>query len=104
MKLLTKDIEKRLPKFYSTGDLKGKEKIAQVKFFSCWMPMTWYGVEYDSDSRLFFGYVENHAEPHFSEWGYFSLDEFEEINAEKGFYIIERDLHFTPAKISDLTD
>lgn len=102
MKLMTKEIERKLPKLYSTEGVKLADKQIIVKYFSCWMPMTWYAVEYDAESRLFFGYVQNHIESHYSEWGYFSLDEFEEINREKGYAVIERDYHFKPATFDEI--
>lgn len=98
MKLLTKAIENKLPKLYETEDIPTEEKVAQVKFFCITNGWTWYGVEYDPNEKLFFGLVEGYE----TEWGYFSLEEFEEINASKFIPIIERDLYFEPTKIKDL--
>jgi|SRR5699024_2144028 len=98
MKLLTKSIERKLPKLYETEDVPTEEKVAQVKFFSITNGWTWYGVEYDPNEKLFFGLVEGWE----TEWGYFSLEELEAVNASKPFPIIERDLYFQPTKIKDL--
>ena len=98
MKLLTKEIENRLPNLYETEEIETEEKVAQVKFFCITNGWTWYGVEYDPNERLFFGLVEGLD----TEWGYFSLDELEQINQSKRIPIIERDLFFEPTKIKDL--
>lgn len=98
MKLLTKEIEQRLPKLYETEGVEAEEKVAQVKFFCITNGWTWYGVEYDPQERIFFGLVVGWE----TEWGYFSLDEFEAINASSPFPIIERDVNFQPKKIKDL--
>jgi Protein of unknown function (DUF2958) len=98
MELLTKEIQERLPKLYETEEIEAGEKVAQVKFFCITNGWTWYGVEYDPNEKLFFGLVEGWE----TEWGYFSLEEFEEINKSNLFPIIERDLYFKPTKIKDL--
>lgn len=101
MKLLTKEIIKRLPKHYETQDIPTKDKILQVKFFDPTGNWTWYGVEYDPNTRTFFGYVEGFD----NEWGYFTLDELE--TAKQGHtgltaLPIERDICFDPCKFSEL--
>ena len=72
MKLLTKEITKRLPALYSQ-DGKGEEAIAQVKFFCPWGNWTWYASEYDPTEKLFFGVVCGFER----ELGNFSLAELE---------------------------
>lgn len=98
MKLMTKEIEARLPKLYETEGIEAGEKVVQVKFFCVTNGWEWYGVEYDPEQKLFFGLVKGFE----TEWGYFSLDEFEQINAVNRYPIIERDLYFKPTKIKDL--
>lgn len=98
MKLMTKALEKQLPKLYETEGVELEEKVAYVKYFSPWMGWEWYGVEYDPEEKIFFGLVKGFE----VEWGYFSLAEFEAINEEKGFAFIERDLYFEPTKIKDI--
>lgn len=98
MKLLTKEIQERIPKLYETEEIEAGEKVAQVKFFCIANGWTWYVVEYDPKEKLFFGLVEGWG----TEWGYFSLDEFEEINRKYPFPVIERDLYFEPTKIKNL--
>lgn len=98
MKLLTKELERKLPKPYSTEETPTEEKEVIVKYFTPFSNWTWYGVEYDPQTRTFFGLVVGHEK----EWGYFSLAEFEHINSQSKIPKIERDLYFTPTKVKDL--
>jgi len=77
MKLLTKEIEKKLPALYS------QEKVANpkiiVKFFHPLSSWTWYAYEGDRQEYgdwLFFGLVDGFEK----ELGYFTLGQLEEIN------------------------
>lgn len=96
-KLLTPEIRERLPKLYATEN--DKDPVVQVKFFSPWMNWTWYAVEFDGKD-IFFGLVEGFA----TEWGYFSLSEIQAGRGPFGVPIVERDLYFRPAPISEVTE
>ena len=100
MKLLTKEIIKRLPKLYSTENVPRPEKICVCKFFTPWTYWTWYVVEgsrQEDGDWLFFGLVEGDE----TEWGYFLLSGLESIRGHlliggrksKDYLTIERDLH-----------
>lgn len=93
MKLMTNEIVDKMPNLYDTEGIEAKNKVAQVKFFNPFGSGTWFGIEYDPDDRLFFGYVDL---GYGGEWGYFSLNELEDI----GF--IERDLYFQPTKMGTI--
>ena len=95
MKLITKDIEKKIPKLYDTENIPMEDKVAYVKYFNPINNWTWYGIEYDGEDR-FFGYVKGFV----NEFGYFSLFELKSFNF-KGLGI-ERDMYFKPTKIKDL--
>lgn len=95
MKLLTKEIARKLPALYSQ-DGKGEEAIAQVKFFDPCGSWTWYATEFDPKSRIFFGIVSGFER----EFGNFSLDELESLRRPNGLGI-ERDLHWTPRPLSE---
>ena len=60
--------------------------------------MTWYAIESsaEGDDFIFFGWV--HSD--FPELGYFSLNEMQDVQV-MGLGI-ERDLHFTPTKLSEV--
>ena len=97
MKLLTKELQEKLPRLRDTEDVPCEDKILQVKFFHPMSNWTWYGVEYDPDERLFWGLVDGD----FVEWGYFSLAELESVRVIG--LGVERDLYFRPCKVGDLT-
>jgi len=99
MKLLTKEILAKLPKLYSTEEVKLADKVLVVKFFHPYSCMTWYGAEYNPEERIFFGYVCGLG-PGCDEWGEFSMAELESVK-HMGIGI-ERDLYFKPAKFSDV--
>ena len=96
MKLLTKELEAKLPPLYSQ-DGKGDEALALVKFFTPDSSWTWYATEYDPVERMFFGLVDGLEK----ELGYFSLDELESIKGPLGLSI-ERDIYFEPTRIKEL--
>lgn len=100
MKLLTKELLKKLPKTYkadgSTNDC-GRDPMLYVKLFTPWTNWTWWIAQYDPETQECFGLCEGFER----EWGYFSLAELSEIRGFAGLKI-ERDLHFTPCKFSEL--
>jgi hypothetical protein len=92
MKLLTKEIEKKLP---SIEDAKNSENsIVHVKYFHPLADWTWFAVGY-SDG-LFWGIVDGD----FVETGLFSLEELKSVKL-LGLRI-ERDLHFEPKPMSEV--
>lgn len=95
MELLPKEVADRLPPLYSQEG-QGDEAIAQVKFFTPWTSWTWYASEYDPTERRCFGVVVGHER----EFGYFSVDELEEIRGPGGL-TIERDLYWTPKALKE---
>lgn len=97
MKLLTKEITKKLPPLYAQ-DGKGKEAIAFVKFFTPDSNWTWYATEFDPETGEFFGLVES---PMASELGYFTLDELKSIKGPMGLPI-ERDRYFSPTALNKI--
>ena len=68
--------------------------LAMVKLFTPDSSWTWYIVEYDPEQRLCFGLVIGHER----EFGYFSLEELEELRGPMGLPV-ERDLHFDPKPV-----
>ena len=96
MKLMTKEILRKLPKLYSQDNV--KDPMVQVKFFDPCGSFTWYAVEYDGKD-VFFGKVVSSLCPE-GELGYFSLTELTEIKGQFGLGI-ERDLYFEPKPLSE---
>lgn len=99
MKLLTKAIEKKMPKLYSTDDVDLEEKMCLVKYFTPCAQFTWFGIEYDGDGG-FFGLTINGDE---EEFGYFYLDYLKTLNVGRPFPLpVEREKYFTPKRVKDL--
>lgn len=89
MKLLTKEIEKKLPRLYSQEYEKNPKII--VKFFHPLSNWTWYAYEgerQEDGDWLFFGLVDGDEK----ELGYFTLKQLEEVKV-RGLGI-ERDKFF----------
>ena len=99
MQLLTKVILARLPGLYKTEAVSTKDKIVHAKFFAPWCSWTWFAIEYDPVDRLFFGLVLGQE----AEFGNFSLDELVAVRGPGGLRI-ERDLHFSPTRLGDLSE
>jgi DUF2958 family protein len=107
MKLLPEELKQQLPPLYSQEHV--EDPLVMCKFFHPLSPWTWYAYEgspvdedgyYDTDKEkvdfVFFGWVNGD----FPELGYFSLSELEAVNV-MGLGI-ERDLHFTPMRLSEV--
>ncbi len=96
-KLLTAENKKALPALYSNEFV--ADPLAVVKFFSPIGRPTWYATEFDGEDT-FFGLIDlgvGHPE-----LGYFSLSELKSIILPLGLSI-ERDMHFTPKPLSELS-
>lgn len=92
MKLMTKEIENKIPKLYAQ-DGKGDDAIAYVKYFDILGSWSWYATEYDPQDKIFFGLVDGFE----VELGYFSLAEFESMG-----FRIERDMYFKPKTLKEI--
>ena len=91
MKLLTKELRKKLPKLYTNENKEIGDVEIIVKFFNPAGGQTWYCTEFDGDD-LFFGYV-NLGDPECAELGYFSLKELQSLQLPFGLSI-ERDMYY----------
>ena len=96
-KLLTKELQKKLPPLYSQ-DGKKADTIVYGHWFSCINGWDLYATEYDEDTGDMFGFVFG-AVP---EMGYFNLAELEEINRKYGLNYFERETNFTPKKVTEV--
>lgn len=92
MNLLPPEIEKRFAEIGSQSDK--LDPIVVAKYFSPVGAATWYATEYESERRIFFGYVKGLVPGDWNdEWGTFALDELQEVRLPMGLGI-ERDLDF----------
>lgn len=102
MKLLTKEIKRKLPALYAQENK--KDPMVYVKFFDPTGSWTWYateGEETEEGDFIFFGLVIGFE----AELGYFTLNELR--TAKEGLtglraVPIERDETFTPCPLSEV--
>jgi len=100
MKLLTDEIKQTLSKLYSQDD--DPDPIVSVKFFTPDSSWTWFiveGSEQEDGDWLFFAFVTSHLCPE-GELGYVTLSELEQVKGSLGLGV-ERDLYWTPKKLSE---
>jgi hypothetical protein len=99
MQLLTDELRATLPKLYAQES--EKDKIVYAKFFTPWTGWTWFVTEGQQEEGdfIFFGFVIGLEH----EWGNFSLNELESVRGPGGLRI-ERDLHFTPKRQSQIAE
>jgi len=108
MKLLTKELLKKLPPLYSQENV--EDPLVMCKFFTPDAHWTWYALEgspvdqngyYDTKEEktdfLFFGL----AVGDFPELGYFALSELQTVRGLFGLPV-ERDLYFEPTPLSEI--
>ena len=95
MKLLTKELRKKLPPLYSQ-DGKGGKAVALVKLFTPDSSWTFWITEFDGEDT-FFGLVDGHER----ELGYSSLKEIESVRGPLGLPV-ERDLYWEPKTLEEI--
>lgn len=91
---MTKSVAAKLPPLGSQDE--NPDPIAQVKFFNPTGSWTWYAIEFDGVD-IFFGLVHGFEK----EFGTFSLSELQSVRGRFGLGI-ERDLYWTPCKVSEI--
>ncbi|MCC6170371.1 MAG: DUF2958 domain-containing protein [Caldilineaceae bacterium] len=94
MKLLTNAILQRLPRLSDIAE--DPDPMVQCKFFYPDFHWTWYAIAFDGKD-IFFGFVDGDV----PELGDFSLRELLSTRGKWGLPI-ERDLYFTPCRLSEL--
>jgi hypothetical protein len=104
MKLLTKEIQNKLPAIGSQSEV--EDPVAVIKFFDPVGSWTWFVIEggqQEDGDWMFYGLVHGFEK----EFGYFTLSELQ--SCKRGLtglraLPIERDLHFKPIAVSKLLD
>lgn len=95
--LMTEGIERVTPRLYGTEG-QYMESVATAHYFSPLSGWDWYLTEYEPETGEAFGLVIGYER----ELGYFSIRDFEQQNDAHYGLAIERDIYFTPCKLSDL--
>ena len=90
-KLLTRELEAKLPPLRSTDGKDPRDVKVPLKLFNPAGAGSWYCTEFDPEERVFFGYAEITD----GELGYFALGELEGFRGPLGLGI-ERDLWWDP--------
>ena len=90
MKILTKEILKKLPKLYANEEKEAKDIKVPLKLFNPCGSQSWFITEYDPDTGEAFGYVTGMG---CDELGYISIPELLEVKLPFGLRI-ERDMHW----------
>lgn len=102
MKLLTKEILKKLPALYSTEEIPAGEKKIAIKFFTPDAQWTWYAIEgekQEDGDYLFFGLVDGIEK----ELGYFTLNQLKEVRGSLNLSV-ERDMYFDGHTLAEFMD
>ena len=94
MKLMTKAIEKLLPKLYANENKSASETKVPLMLFDPCGRLTFYCTEWDGGDILF-GYMVSPLGPDCDEMGYSSLRELSEVRNRFGLGI-ERDIRWNP--------
>lgn len=101
-KMMTKEIERKFKKIGRQEDV--EDPIVVAKYFNPYGRSTWYATEFDPESRCFFGYVVGEWTEQEDEWGYFNLDELEQLRVKvfggRTGLPLERDLYFSMVPMS----
>lgn len=93
MKLMTHEIEKKLPPLGSGAE------VAVVEFFTPDSTWRWYASEYDPLTGVFFGLVDGNCK----ELGYFPLCELERVRGPLGLKVQRNDC-FKPTSLRQLME
>ena len=104
MKLMTKAIEKVLPALRSTIGVKTEDKVAVCKFFggARYTFFVTEGSKMENGDFEFFGYCKSNLGPDCDEWGNIRLSDLKSMKFPPFGLPIERDLWWTPTKISKI--
>jgi hypothetical protein len=88
MKLITKDIQSKIPKLYATEGKHRNEIKVPLKLFNALGSQRWYIIEMDPENNLCFGFA-NLGDDCMAELGYISITELERIDSYR--FKLERD-------------
>ena len=100
MKLITKAIEKKMPKLYEQ-DGKGYDAEVHVKLFDAFGGSTWFLTEYDPKTKTAFGWCCLNGDTQFAELGYVDLPELEAVMFCGMTPRIERDRYFSKSTLRE---
>lgn len=90
----------KIPALYATESTPAEDKVIWAHYFSAgsdhWV------AELDAETGEAFGYAKMAGHPEGAEWGYFDLNELEQVNVRHGLVIVERDCWWKPVKFAEV--
>ena len=94
--LIPKEIRETLPDLYATEEI--TDPLCKVKLFTPDANWTWYIIELSKeDNSTCYGYVQGLE----NELGYVSLEEIADVRGALNLPV-ERDIYFSPTKLSQI--
>lgn len=96
--LLSDELKAR---FKEVGIQDTSDPLVIAKFFNPCGAATWYTTAYNDEDNMCYGYVAGLVSG-FDEWGYFTIDELEDLCCPPLNLPIERDLYFEETRFSEL--
>lgn len=105
-----KAILRRVPLLYDTDSTPAEDKMIWIHYFAA--GSDYWIAELDSVACEAYGYARHAHHPEGAEWGYICLPDLEQISLPgrindrrvPGLIIIERDMHWTPCKFSEIKE
>jgi hypothetical protein len=88
--LITKSIQKKLPRLYANENLRPEQTKVPLKLFNPCGSQSWFVTEMNPETGEMFGYVTGMG---FDELGYIDLNELKSLRLPFGLSI-ERDIHW----------
>lgn len=88
------------PDFYDCEDIPSEDQIVVAHYFTS--TSDWWIVETRKEDGLIYCYAKINNDWQNAEWGYSDLTEMERIISSDGLNVVERDLHWTPKKFSEI--
>ena len=100
MELMPESLANTLPKLYETENIQTENKLLLVRYIAIFSNWEWLVSEYDPIEGIAFGYVISGLGSDCNEWGYFSIEELEQMNGDNLQIIREED--FQPITFKEL--
>ena len=100
MKLFTKAILNKMPKFGELAETKIEDIKVQVKLFDCMGSSKWFLYEYDEETGMAMAFCMLNGDYHFAELGSISIPEIQSVLGWR----LERDRSFSPTSLEKVME
>ncbi|WP_199550319.1 hypothetical protein [Streptomyces sp. N35] len=94
---------KAIPALYATEDTPMPDKTVHLHYFATWGDIWITEINPETMEAYGFGMI-GHSDPAYGDWGYYDLPAYESLapDMRRSRWVMERDLHFTPAPARDV--